>query len=769
MEKVQILIVEDDTIIAMDLENQLKNLGYGVSAKVSYGKDAIQKAKENTPDLVLMDIVIKGEIDGIEAAEEIRTQFDIPVVFLTAFADKERIERAKLTMPFGYILKPFQDRDLKVTIEMALYVAKVDTKRKQAEHDLRESEEKYRSMMEAMPDAVYICSPDFRVEYMNPVMIKRTGRDATGDLCYKAINDLDERCPWCVYDKIQQGESAKIEIDSPKGNRYYNVSNSPIFHEDGSISKMTIYSDITEHKQAEAALRNSEERFRDLTEMLPESVFEFNRNLELTYANRCAFELFGYSAEDLKRGLNGLELIAPVDRDRATANVAGRLKGEDPGTVEYQALRKDGSSFPILFHASSIIKEGELSGLRGILLDITARKRAEEELRKHREHLEEIVEKRTADLTAANVQVKKELAVRKQAEKALIIAKQDAEAASEAKSLFINNMSHELRTPLSGIIVSADLALGQVLPPKAEKNLKTIRRSGRALLGTVTTILDFSKSESGKLELAEIPFRLDEVLGKLSVTVVQKGAQKQIKISFDIAADEVSNALIGDPDRLLEVFNHLLDNATKFSTGIQKAVIGVRDVDTSEKKTTLEFYVKDNGIGIASEDFEKIFDAFTQIDDSRTRQYDGTGMGLAVSKRLVERMGGTIRVESELDKGSTFYFTASFDRQDQEHPFKVPSFKDREDTTVKQMSSKTCGEMGSPEFLLELLLRIEPFIQKRKPKPCKEVMEEINGYSWPGEYTQDIAELGKFIGKYKFKDAHPILESIVEKLKSQIS
>ena len=168
-------------------------------------------------------------------------------------------------------------------------------------------------------------------------------------------------------------------------------------------------------------------------------------------------------------------------------------------------------------------------------------------------------------------------------------------------------MSHELRTPLNGIIVSADLALGQELSPKVEKIQKTISRSSQALLRTVNTILDFSKSEDGKLELAAVPFRLDEALGKLSGTFVQKGSQKQIKISFDIAADEVPNALIGDPDRLVDVFNHLLDNAAKFSTSIPKAVIGVRDVGTSAKKTTLEFYVRDNGIGIASEDFEKIF------------------------------------------------------------------------------------------------------------------------------------------------------------------
>jgi hypothetical protein len=224
--------------------------------------------------------------------------------------------------------------------------------------------------------------------------------------------------------------------------------------------------------------------------------------------------------------------------------------------------------------------------------------------------------------------------------------------------------------------------------------------------------------------------------------------------------------LIGDPDRLVDIFNHLLDNAAKFSTGIPEAVIGVRDVGTSAKKATLEFYVKDNGIGIASGDFERIFEAFTQVDDSHTRQYDGTGIGLAVSKRLVEGMGGTIRVESDLGKGSTFYFTASFERQDQEHPFKVPSAEGREDTEVKQKSSEIERKMGSPENLLELLSTMEPFIQKRKPKQCKEIMAEISAYGWPDEYAQDITELGQWIGKYKFKEAFPVFESTMKELKS---
>ncbi len=143
MEKARILIVEDEAIIAMEIENQLQSLGYVVTSIVDTGEKAIDKAEEDKPDLIPMDIRIKGEMDGIEAAEEIRNRFGIPVIFSTAYLDGERIERAKITMPFGYVLKPIQERDLKVTIEMALYVSKGDAERRKVETSLFESEQKY--------------------------------------------------------------------------------------------------------------------------------------------------------------------------------------------------------------------------------------------------------------------------------------------------------------------------------------------------------------------------------------------------------------------------------------------------------------------------------------------------------------------------------------------------------------------------------------------------------------------------------------------------
>jgi CheY-like chemotaxis protein len=158
MEKSKILIVEDEAIIAMELESQLQSLGYEVTSIVDTGEKAIKKAEEDKPDLITMDIRINGPMDGIDTAEIIHNRFGIPVIFSTAYLDQERIERAKITMPFGYVLKPVQERDLKVTIEMALFVAKVDKERNQTEKALRMSEKKLHLVIEASP--IGICTVD---------------------------------------------------------------------------------------------------------------------------------------------------------------------------------------------------------------------------------------------------------------------------------------------------------------------------------------------------------------------------------------------------------------------------------------------------------------------------------------------------------------------------------------------------------------------------------------------------------------------------------
>ena len=183
---------------------------------------------------------------------------------------------------------------------------------KQNEEVLRENEEKYRTMMEALVAAVYICSPDFRVTYMNPAMIRRIGRDATGEVCHKAINDLEERCPFCVHDRVQQGEHVEAEILSPKDGRFYRVSHSPVAHRDGSVSKMTIYRDITQHKRAQEAL---EEARLDLEQRVEERTFELtesNAQLKQEIAERLRTELALRLEESRLEALVKLNLLTDL-------------------------------------------------------------------------------------------------------------------------------------------------------------------------------------------------------------------------------------------------------------------------------------------------------------------------------------------------------------------------------------------------------------------------------------------------------------------------
>ena len=164
MGKAKILIVEDEAIIAMEIESQLQSLGYEITSIVDTSEKAIKKAKEDKPDIILMDIRIKGEMDGIDTAEAIRSQFGIPVIFSTAYLDEERIERAKITMPFGYMLKPIQERDLRVTIEMALYVSKVDKERKQSEMNLEIYKENLEELVEGRTSEIKTVNEQLRQE-----------------------------------------------------------------------------------------------------------------------------------------------------------------------------------------------------------------------------------------------------------------------------------------------------------------------------------------------------------------------------------------------------------------------------------------------------------------------------------------------------------------------------------------------------------------------------------------------------------------------------
>jgi len=438
------------------IERSLRELGYVVPAIALSGEGAIQRAAETQPDLVLMDIRLSGQMDGIEAAEEIGARFDIPVVYLTGYADDSTVERAKLSEPFGYIVKPFESRELQSAIEVALH-------KHEMERRLRESEERYRSLFENVPVGLCRTTPDGQILDVNPALLETLGfpdrETALGVNAASGYVDPEDRARWqalieregVVRDfEVQWRQRDGTTIWVKDTARVVWDAEGRVLYYEGSLEDITdrvraeealrkahdqlemrvqertselaeaneaLRAEITERRQAEERLRESEARYRTLVDLAPEMIYVLDPDGKIVFVSR-GVEALEYAPDELL-GRRLEEIVHPDDTEKARGRFLERRIGErTTGDLEIRLLTKHGE---VRDHAARSVEVAVTSrglwdvpddeikrpkktflGTLGIAYDVTDRKRAEEALRKAHDELERRVEERTDELSTAN-------------------------------------------------------------------------------------------------------------------------------------------------------------------------------------------------------------------------------------------------------------------------------------------------------------------------------------------------------------------------------
>jgi len=516
------------------------------------------------------------------------------------------------------------------------------TERKRIDNALAASEKEFRLLAEAMPQIVWVNDADGNSIYINQQWADYTGLslDEHGQGWSKPIHPEDQQRARQAWDQaVTERGAYSVEcrlrrLDGQYG--WWLVRGVPVKDESGEVTKwFGTCTHIDELKRTEMALRQSEDRLNFAMERSQMATWDIDLESGVVQRSDGHDQIFGYTHK-LLTWSHGAFLDHVLSQDRVMVEEKFRIAVETGLDLSVECrIQTVNESVRWIWTCGG--RRTDVDGrchMAGIIQDITKRKHAEEELGRYRDHLQDLVAARTQELDEARTA---------------------AEMASKAKSQFLANMSHEIRTPLGAISGMSRLVRREPLSPNQLSHLDKLETAASHLNSTINDILDLSKIEAGKFDLLDEPLQLDHLIADVIDMCHEHAKEKNLQITG--SADPLPPLLYGDPTRLRQALLNYLGNAVKF-TEAGTIRLHAKAIEESDDDVLILFEVQDTGIGIEKDKLDKLFQAFEQADSSTSRQYGGTGLGLVITKKLAQAMGGDAGVTSSLGMGSTFWLTA---------------------------------------------------------------------------------------------------------------
>lgn len=606
MEKKKIFIVEDESIVSLEIQSRVKHLGYSVSGTAAYGDEAIRKVIDLKPDLILMDIRIKGELDGIETAAEIKKIYEVPIIFLTAYADPVTIQRAKITDPFGYIIKPFEERELHISIEIALY-------KDHTQKLIREKDKWLTTILRSVGDAVIATNTFGKIKFINNVAERLTGFTKEEAInkelssIFKIRSEATKEYAQNAVQKVMQtgevvGLANHTELVSRNGIVYPIAdSGSPIRDENGNITGVVVvFQDLSYYKKTEELINIQTTALNSAYN----GIVITDAAGKIIYVNDSMFRITGYAREDLmhknvnifKSNLHPEEFFIEMWK---TISSGQTWKGE------IQNRRKNGDPYYEDMSVTPLKNEhGEIVNYISVKEDISDRKKSEIEI---------------------------------------IKAKDEAQRSDRLKSEFLAQMSHEIRTPIniiSNFMQIYEDELQEKLSSELKKSISAVKTESHRIISTIDSIVNMAQLKAGtftpKLQKLNL---YEDVIKQYLEQWIQLAEDKKVEL---LISGELENVFIkGDAYSLSQAINHIIDNAFKYTEK------GKVQLDCKTEIENVIITISDTGTGISPDYLPLIFEPFSQEYQGYNRKYEGNGLGMALVKQYCSVNNSSITISSE--------------------------------------------------------------------------------------------------------------------------